>query len=60
MAKQVELINKYEFAKATLDKNSETFVIHVVALNAFQPAIPIYLSQAVQVVENNSAQMAIF
>ena len=31
--KQVELINKKEFAKAVLDENSETFVIHVASLN---------------------------
>lgn len=35
MAKQVELINKHKFAKATLDKNSETFVVYVVALDTF-------------------------
>lgn len=35
MAKPVELINKHKFAKATLDKNSETFVIYIVALDAF-------------------------
>ena len=31
--KRVELINKKEFAKAALDKKSETFVIHMAALN---------------------------
>ena len=31
--KRVELIDKKEFAKAALDKNSETFVIHVASLN---------------------------
>ena len=31
---QVELINKKEFAKAVLDKNSKTFVVHVAALGA--------------------------
>ena len=32
--KRVELINKKEFAKAALDKESETFVIHVSAFEA--------------------------
>ena len=31
--KRVELINKKEFAKAALDENSETFVVHVASLN---------------------------
>ena len=31
--KQIELINKKEFAKAALDEKSETFVIHVASLN---------------------------
>ena len=30
--KRVELINKKEFAKAALDENSETFVVHVTSL----------------------------
>lgn len=32
IVKQVELIDKYYFAKTTLDKNLKTFVIHVVVL----------------------------
>lgn len=32
IAKQIKLIDKYEFAKAALDENSENFVIHLVAL----------------------------
>ena len=31
--KRVELINKKEFAKVALDRNSETFVIYIVSLN---------------------------
>ena len=31
--KQVEFINKKEFAKATLDEKSETFVVHVASFN---------------------------
>ncbi len=30
----VELINKREFAKAALDKNSETFVVYIAILKA--------------------------
>ena len=32
--KRVELIDKKEFAKAALDENSETFVVHVASLNS--------------------------
>ena len=35
----VELINKHEFDKAALDKNSETFVVHVAALEVLEPAV---------------------
>ena len=37
--KRIELINKKEFAKATLDKESETFVIHIAILEA-SPVLP--------------------
>lgn len=33
-AKRVELIDKKKFAKVTLDKESETFVVYVAALEA--------------------------
>ena len=33
------MINKHEFARATLDKNSEIFVVHVAALEALELAI---------------------
>lgn len=36
-SKQVKLIDKYEFVKAALDENSETFVVHIVALKV--PAV---------------------
>ena len=32
--KRVELINKKEFAKAALDENSKTFVVHIVSLSS--------------------------
>ena len=38
-AKRMELIDKHEFAKTALDENSETFVVHVVALEAPEPAV---------------------
>ncbi len=42
---QVKLIDKREFAKAALDENSETFVVHVATLEA----MTIHLSQAAQI-----------
>lgn len=43
---QVELIDKREFAKAVLDKNFETFIVHIAALEATKAAgMPIYLLQ---------------
>lgn len=39
--RQVKLLNKKEFAKAMLDKNSETFVVHVAALKAPKMIIPL-------------------
>ncbi len=44
---RVELINKREFAKAALDKNSETFVVHVSALDVVESSIN--PSQAAQI-----------
>ena len=38
-ARRVELIDKHEFAKAALDENSETFVVHVAALEAPEPTV---------------------
>ncbi len=42
---QVELIDKREFAWAALDKNLETFIVHISALEA----MTIHLSQAAQI-----------
>lgn len=44
LAKWAKLINKQEFAITTLNKNSETFVVHLAALKALKPAL--YLSRA--------------
>ena len=46
--KRVELINKKEFAKAALDENSETFVVHVASLN-LAPAPGIHPDRAAQI-----------
>lgn len=51
---RVEFINKKEFAKATLNKNSETFVIHVVVLK-IPSRMTIYPFRAVQVPTLQSA-----
>lgn len=40
--RKVELINKYNFIKVALDRNSETFVIYMTTLNT---KALIYLSQ---------------
>ena len=42
--KQVELIEKKEFTKAALDEESETFVMHVAALEAPLAGMPIHPS----------------
>ena len=46
--KRVELINKKEFAKAALDENFETFVVHVAFLN-LAPAPGIHPDRAAQI-----------
>lgn len=40
----VKLVNKKEFAKAALDENSKTFMVHVVFLKV-PTAMPIYPSR---------------
>ena len=49
ITKRVELIDKKEFAKAALDEESETFVVHVAALEAPLAGMAIYSSQAAQI-----------
>ncbi len=44
---RVELIDKREFAKATLDENSKIFVVHVSALDVAE--LSIYPSRAAQI-----------
>ena len=43
-ARRVEIIDKHEFAEAILDDKSEIFVVHVIAMEALDPAI--HLSRA--------------
>ena len=38
-ARRLELIDKHKFARTALDENSETFVVHVAALNNLELAI---------------------
>ncbi len=38
-ARWVELIDKHEFAKASLDENSESFIVHFAALKTPKPAV---------------------
>ena len=45
--KRVELINKKEFAKAALDAESKTFIVHISALKASLSGMIIHLSRAV-------------
>ena len=47
--KRIELIDKKEFAKAALDEESETFVVHVAALEATLAGMAIYPSRAAQI-----------
>lgn len=45
---RVEIIKKKEFTKVALDKNSETFVVHIIVLEV-PIAIPIHPFRALQV-----------
>ena len=47
--KRVELINKKEFAKAVLDEEFETFLMHVAALEATLAGMVIHFSRAAQI-----------
>ena len=55
---QVEFIDKNEFAKAALDAESETFVVHVAALEAPLAGMPIHSSQTAQVDGGEPIQIA--
>ena len=47
--KRVELIDKKEFAKAALDEESETFVVHAAALETPLAGMVIHPSQEAQI-----------
>lgn len=46
----MELINKKEFVKAALNKNSETFVVYIAALKTLLAKMSIYHIQKTQIV----------
>lgn len=52
---RVKLTNKRDFAKAALDKNSKTFIIYIVTLDA----MPIYLSRFLQVQSLDKSTLAV-
>ena len=47
--KQIELLDKKEFAKAALDEKSETFVLHVAAMEALLAGMAIHFLQTAQI-----------
>ena len=49
ITKQVELMNKKEFVKAALDKNSETFVVHIATLEAPLSRMTIHFLREAQI-----------
>lgn len=50
--KQIQLINKQEFAIAILDGSFKLFIVYIAALQVLKPAkIIVYLSQVAQIVE---------
>lgn len=57
ITKRVELIDKKKFAKTALDMYSETFIVHVVALEALLAEMPIHSSQTAQVNGGESIQI---
>ncbi len=44
---RVELIDKWDFAKAAIDENFNTFIVHMLALDVTE--LSIYLSQTAQI-----------
>lgn len=53
--KQVELTDKKKFVKAAFDENSETFVVHISALQVSEKTI--HLSQTAQIIGSDSIQV---
>ena len=47
--KRIKLIDKKEFAKPALDEESETFVVHLAALEALLAGMAIYPSREAQI-----------
>lgn len=57
--KQVEFIDQKKLAKAALDKNFKTFVIHIAALEALLGIILIYLDKKAQIASLLTKKLAI-
>ena len=57
--KWIELINKHEFVKSTLDKNSATFVVYIATLKALEPAIHFSQAPLLAVLQQNKASTEI-
>lgn len=57
--KWVELIDKKKFAKTVLDKESETFVVYVTALEAPIIEMRIHTFRATQIISGDPIQIAI-
>ena len=55
ISRWVKLIDKHEFAKAALDENSETFVVHIAALEAQEPAVHLSRAPLLAALQQNKA-----
>lgn len=55
--KQVDFINKKEFDKAVLNKDSKTFMVHIIALKALRAKMAIYLAQTALITSDDSIQV---
>lgn len=57
--KQMELISKTKFTKATLDEDFKTFVVYIEVLKVLLAEITIHSLQAAQIINRNFVQAAI-
>lgn len=56
--KQMKLIDKKEFTKAAFDKQLETFVVYVVALEALLLGMTIHPLRVAQIFDSDAEQVA--
>ena len=56
--KRVELMNKKDFAKVALDAESESFVVHISALEVLLSEMTIHLFKAAQIIGSKPVQIA--